>query len=133
MHRTLQMKAMCHNIPKRRTVVITRACGEWSSTNGIYQPFFELYVKAVCMKPVYGENGPPECMENVILPPMDIQMEIVDAIHLWNIVMDIEPIKGLLVRLMMMNNSEGVQVALEALSDHYEALERLQRLSDSLI
>lgn len=88
------------------------------------------------MKPAYGMQGTPDCIERLhsgpSLPPVEIQMEIVDAIQLYNMVIDIEPIKGLLVRLMMTNNLTGVQEALHALTDHYEALDRLQVLSDSL-
>lgn len=61
-----------------------------------------------------------------------MQMEIVDAIHLYNSVLDVNPIKGLLVRLMMANNTAGLQEAIDALADHYEALERLQYLSEAV-
>ena len=114
-----------------RRDVSTRVCDY--QTPGVYQPFFELYVDAVCMQPVYGANGPPECMEALVLPPMETQMEIVDTIKLYGLVLDVEPIKGLLVRLMMADNVDGFQAAIEAIKEHYVALEKLQYLVDQFM
>lgn len=99
----------------------------------LYQPFFELYVNAVCMQPVFGAQGPPECVAALTLPPMETQMEIVDTLRLYSMMIDIDPIKGLLVRLMMADNVQGFQEAIEAIKQHYDALETLQQLNDQNI
>lgn len=117
----------------RARIITTRYCDVANeATNGIYEPFFELYVRAVCMKPLYEQPGKFECLDNIPVPPMDTQMEIVDAIQLYQLVIDIDPIQGLLVRLMLLNNSQGVQKALEAITDHYEAIDTLQQLSNPI-
>lgn len=119
----------------RRITTITHSCDMGvnnQATNGIYEPFFELYVRAVCMKPVHGQPGVFECVDSIPMPPMEAQMEIVDAIQLYQLVLDIDPIQGLLVRLMLMENASGIQAALEALTDHYAAIERLQQLSEQI-
>jgi hypothetical protein len=85
------------------------------------------------MQPVFGANGPPECVEALTLPPMETQMEIVDTLRLYSMIIDIDPIKGLLVRLMMADNVQGFQEAMDALKEHYAALEKLQQLSDQLM
>lgn len=110
-------------------------CTRWCDPQApdLYQPFFELYVDAVCMQPVFGARGPPECVEALTLPPLETQMEIVDTLRLYSMMIDIDPIKGLLVRLMMADDVPGFQEAMNAIKQHYDALETLQRLSDQLM
>lgn len=114
---------------QHRRLVRTRYCDSIPG-NGIYDPFFDLYIRAVCMQPVYGTQGSPECLNSLTLPPVETQMEIVEAIQMYSYIMNIDPIKGLLVRLMLNDDVGGIQDALSALSDHYQALERLQSLID---
>ena len=109
----------------RRVQVCTRA----QTPSPLYEPFFELYVNAVCMQPVYENRLSPECASGFIVPPIDVQMDIVESIKMLYVMIDITPVQGLLVRLMMRNDIDNIHKVLDALRDHYDALERIQEVA----
>lgn len=96
----------------------------------IYPPFLEAYTKLCDIPSFVSKVDPVECIQTLVLPPYDAQMNILQTLVELEKQLPIHPIKPYLIHYMIEGDAEKVN---EVLLTYQQLLELTDTMQDIII